>query len=102
MGAMGESADGIRADTALIDDPANGGSEPGAYADALHHSKHITVSEHEPLGSPAGSVKRRAGHTVPHNPSLSGGDVNLAGAVLPPDAPAISSDHFHTFEVRHV
>lgn len=93
MGAMGESADGIRADTVLVDDPANGGSNPGAYAKALRHSIHITVSEHEPSVAPAGSVTRRAGHTVPHNPLLSCGDVNLAGAALPPDAPAISSHH---------
>lgn len=43
----------------FIDDPQNGGSEPGAYADALRHSVNISVSEHQPDGSQAGGVVKQ-------------------------------------------
>lgn len=62
----------------FIDDPQNGGSEPGAYADALRHSVHIRISEHEPSVAPAGDVEHpRAGHLLPHGSALSALPVTL-------------------------
>ena len=49
----------------IIDDPDNGGSEPGNYADAIRHSPCLNVSEYPASPVAAQAPSRRQGEVPP-------------------------------------